>query len=207
MLKCCSPFYQEASALEYCYQCFSSQMYSFTFSGKGRSLPSQKSYQKSPWEASRPSLLHIRVAPADWRGAPVTSPTTLRSSWCTWAPGPLCRPVYFGKWKWGHVWQAQVSHWRQEARIPEPGAFSEPRGRRPPLLSLPRVWILHTMLQCDVSAWGSLLPVLPTRAQVSPHLPPFYFCHELVSCVLWLSEPGALKSKVHLFVLSPVYLP
>ena len=59
MLKRCSPFYQEVSALEYCYWYFSSHMYSFTFSGKDWSLPRQKSYKKKKkkkrlWEAAKP---------------------------------------------------------------------------------------------------------------------------------------------------------
>ena len=44
--------------------------------------------------------------------------------------------------------------------------------------------------------WGILFPVLLIRGQVSPHPLSLYFCHELVSCVLWHFEPGTLKSIV-----------
>ena len=74
MLKRCAPFYQEVSALEYCYCYFSSHMHSFTFSGKDRSLPRQKSYQKNKkrlWAAAKPPAYQANSLPLRHQGNPV----------------------------------------------------------------------------------------------------------------------------------------
>ena len=183
MLKRCSPFYQEVSALEYCYWYFSSHMYLFTFSGKDRSLPRQKSYKKKKKKGCEklPSLLHVKVPTADWWGAPVTSLTSSRSSWHAWAPGPLCFPVYFWKLKWGHGCQAQVSHWRQKERISKLGLSQNP-GEGGLLSSACLVSGFCTQYDSAMCQHGAAFPLsCPPGPESLLSLPPFYFCHELVS--------------------------
>lgn len=142
----------------------------------------------------------MRVTTADCWRAPLTSLSASWDSCCTCAPAPLCFSAYFWKLKLGHiVWQVQVSCWRQEERLFEIRALLELWGKWPSILSLPYVWILHTLLERDVSVWASFPPSCPSGAKcvfLSPSLSlpwtsflcslAFWPGHSQIHSMLWI---------------------